>query len=75
MLNTEEVKFDHRELEGAMKANRVNHQQMAEKIGISRVSFEKKLKGEVSFKDNEMLKIISILEIDASQIGRYFFAK
>lgn len=73
MNTNERALFDHSKLEGDMREKRITHQTMSEKIGISRVSFEKKIKGESAFKDFEMERIIKALDKDLSFIEVYFF--
>ncbi len=75
MLQQNNTGFDHRHLEGAIRAQGMTHQVLADKIGISRVSLEKKLRSRISFKDNEILAIIDSLGADISMVELYFFTK
>ncbi len=75
MLQQNNTGFDHRHLEGAIRAQGMTHQNLADKIGISRTSLEKKLRSKISFKDNEIIAIINTLGTDISMVELYFFTK
>ena len=61
------------ELKGLIREKRLNYNLMAQKIGISISAFSNKINGKTVFTLLEALDIISILEIDANEISKYFF--
>lgn len=65
--------FNYSKLLGEIKAHGFTQRQIAEKIGISETSFNKKLKGNSQFNQTEIKLILSCLDINISQVAEYFF--
>lgn len=68
-----ETVYDYSLLKLRMKEFRLSQQDLADKIGISRVSLNKKLHSITGFKQNEIKKICAILNIKDKYIRFYFF--
>lgn len=67
-------KVDYSKLLGRMKERGFTQKMLAAQIGISESHMSQKLNGTYVFKQTEMQDICRILEIDASEIGAYFFS-
>ncbi|CDK34273.1 helix-turn-helix domain-containing protein [Ligilactobacillus salivarius] len=68
-----EAVYDYSLLKLRMKEFRLSQQDLADEIGISRVSLNKKLHNITGFKQNEIKKICAILNIKDKYIRFYFF--
>lgn len=67
--------FDYSSLTDRMKEKHIAKKELAKKVGISESHFVRKLSGEFSFKQEEIAKICTILEIEAENIPRFFFCQ
>lgn len=65
--------FNYSKLLGEIKANGFTQKQIADKIGISETSFNKKLKGNSQFNQTEIKQILACLNLNISQVAEYFF--
>lgn len=66
-------KYDYSKLKGRIKETNVTQRELAENIGIGRVSLNQKLNNKQEFSQTEISKICDVLEIDELDIGEYFF--
>ena len=60
-------------LRGRMRECGLTQKECAVKIGLSEGQLNRKLAGEYDFKQYEIHSLCRILNIDAAEIGRYFF--
>lgn len=67
--------FNYSKLLGRIKEFGYTQEQVATAIGKSETTFSAKLKGKTSFTTKEIDGLCKILNIPASQIAAYFFAK
>lgn len=65
--------YDYSKLLGRLKEKNLTQDQLAVKIGISPASMNLKLNNKSPFKQNEILAICDVLDIDYSEIPAYFF--
>lgn len=65
--------YDYSKLLGRLKEKTMTQDQLAAKIGISPASMNLKLCNKSAFKQNEILAICDVLEIDYAEIPAYFF--
>lgn len=68
------MKFDYRKLLGKIREVCGTQGALAHKVGITPMTMSEKLNNKSSFKQNEIVEICSVLKIDHSEIGLYFFA-
>lgn len=61
-------------LRGRMRECGLTQKECAAKIGLSEGQLNRKLAGEYDFKQDEIYKLCNLLDIDATEIGRYFFS-
>lgn len=61
-------------LRGRMREYGLTQKECATKIGISEGQLNRKLAGEYDFKQDEIHELCCLLDIDAAEIGRYFFS-
>lgn len=61
-------------LRGRMREFGLTQKECAAKIGLSEGQLNRKLAGEYDFKQDEIHKLCNLLDIDATEIGRYFFS-
>lgn len=66
--------YDYSKLLGAMRAKGISQDQLAHKISINPATLNAKLKNNSQFKQQEILDIMRVLEIPATEIQSYFFA-
>ena len=59
---------------GRMAEKKCSRENVAKALGISSVTFRRKLIGEYDWKLSEVYKLISLLEIPDEEIFDYFFA-
>lgn len=67
-------RMDYSKLLGRMKERGYTQKTLTAEVGVSESHMSQKLKGAYAFKQTEIQRISSILEIDASEIGMYFFS-
>ena len=65
--------YDYSKLLGRLKEKNLTQDQLAAKIGISPASTNLKLCNKSPFKQDEILAICDVLDIDYSEIPAYFF--
>lgn len=66
-------KYDYSKLLGRMKEKHETQVSLAKKAGISAASLNMRLGNYLNFKQDEMLKIADVLEIEPADISAYFF--
>lgn len=67
-------KMDYSKLVGRIKEFGYTQKRLAESIGISEGQFCQKLSSRYPFKQTEIQKICELLNIEAEDIGVYFFS-
>lgn len=60
-------------LRGRMRECGLTQKECAAKIGLSEGQLNRKLAGEYYFKQDEIHSLCRLLNIDAAEIGHYFF--
>lgn len=70
-----DVEFDYTELRKLILFKLGSNKVLADMLGISEVSFSRKINGKVAFSHQDIVKIAGILEIEPESIGYYFFTK
>ena len=66
--------MDYANLRERMRDSKLTQKECAELIGISESQLNRKLAGEFVFRQDEINKLCEILEIDGTEIGKYFFS-
>ena len=66
--------YDYSKLLGRMKEKNITQDVLAKRIGLQPTTLSQKLNNKARFKQSEISLICDILDIDAGQIGVYFFA-
>lgn len=66
--------FNYSALYGRMREKNYTQEQLAIETGISLSQLSTKLNGHYPFKQTDIQSIVRVLEINPSDIGRYFFA-
>ena len=84
MLNFKQIKkaarevnkmsFDYSKLRGKIVEKYGNQSNFASALGISENTLSLKMNNKVRFTTDDITTISRLLEIDAGEIGRYFFA-
>lgn len=69
----EKVAKKYSQLRGRITSSGLTHADIARKIGISPTSFSNKMGGKADFTQPEIRDICTVLEIEPSEIGAYFF--
>lgn len=65
--------FDYAKLKGRMAERGVNQKNLSEILGVSENTITDKLQHGNGFKPEYVLNICKALEIDSTDIGKYFF--
>ena len=65
--------FNYQKLLGRITEKMGSQAEFARRMGLSERTISLKLNGKVPFKQNEIVKASSLLEIDNSDIAAYFF--
>lgn len=65
--------MDYANLRERMRDSKLTQKECADLIGISESQLNRKLAGEFVFRQDEINKLCEILEIDGTEIGKYFF--
>ena len=60
-------------LRGRIRECGLTQKECAAKIGLSEGQLNRKLAGEYDFKQDEIYSLCRLLNIDATEIGHYFF--
>jgi transcriptional regulator with XRE-family HTH domain len=71
----EKIYFDYSKLRGRIVEKGLTQGGLAKMLGISEVSLSKKLKNEIRFSADDIVRISEILEIQPEEIGTYFFTR
>jgi len=66
------MNFDHSKLRGKIFEKFRSQRQFAQALGISPATLNYRLSGKLPFTAPEMFKAIRLLEIDPSEISKYF---
>lgn len=66
--------MDYSALRGRICERGLTQKEVAARIGVSESQLNRKLAGEFSFRQDEIDRIIRLLDIDPREIGRYFFS-
>lgn len=66
--------YDYSKLLGKMKEKNITQDVLAKLIGLQPPTLSQKLNNKAKFKQAEISKICDVLDIDAGEIGLYFFA-
>lgn len=66
--------YDYSKLLGRMKEKNITQDVLAKKIGMQSPTLSQKLNNKARFKQAEISLICEVLDIEANQIGTYFFA-
>ena len=75
MKGGEKVTFNYSKLIGRMAEKGETRESISNKLGISSLALRNKLSGKSQFKQDEMAKLIEVLDIDPERIAFYFFAE
>lgn len=67
--------MDYGNLLGRIRANGMTQCDIAQKIGISSTTFNKKLRGHTDFTQSEIRKLCRVLAIPDEEIHVYFFTE
>ena len=67
--------FNYSKLIGRMAEKGETRESISNKLGISSLALRNKLSGKSQFKQDEMAKLIEVLDIDPERIAFYFFAE
>lgn len=70
----EKIKFDYSKLKGRIIEKCGTQKAFAELLGINVSTLTSKLLGYTYFTQDEIMKSVSILEIDSSEVFLYFFS-
>lgn len=65
--------MDFKELKARMVLQDINNEDLAQKIGVSKSAFYRKMNGTTEFTRDEIQKIIDILHINSTDAIRIFF--
>lgn len=68
------LNLDYSALRGRICERGLTQKELAARIGVSESQLNRKLAGEFSFKQDEIDRIIRLLDIDPQDICRYFFS-
>lgn len=68
------MSFDYSKLRGKIVEKYGNQSNFASALGISENTLSLKMNNKVRFTTDDITTISRLLEIDAGEIGRYFFA-
>ena len=63
------------ELRGRIIAKGFTVDSFCEKIGMKRVTFDRRMNGKTEFTRDEIERIVTVLDISVSDLYRIFFAK
>lgn len=65
--------FEYTKLKQRIKYKGFNYKTLAIRLNIRQYTLEKKLNGNIEFTQNEIRRIIMVLDISKEEIGEYFF--
>lgn len=67
------IKFDYAKLRGRIVEKCGTQAAFAKKVGLSTVAVTKKLRGQVAFRNDEILKMAEVLDISLDDLRDFFF--
>lgn len=65
--------MDYTLLRGRIRDHGMSQKEVAEKIGVSEGQFCQKMSGNFAFRQDEINRICTLLDIESAEIGRFFF--
>lgn len=65
--------MDYTLLRGRIRDHGMSQKEVAEKIGVSEGQFCQKMNGNFAFRQDEINRICTLLDIEPAEIGRFFF--
>nr|DAZ08917.1 MAG TPA: Cro/C1-type HTH DNA-binding domain protein [Caudoviricetes sp.] len=65
--------MDYTLLRGRIRDHGMSQKEVAEKIGVSEGQFCQKMTGNFAFRQDEIDRICTLLDIAPAEIGRFFF--
>lgn len=68
------AQMDYTKLRGRIRERGMTQKEVAEKVGISEGQFCQKMSGNFVFRQDEIDRISDLLDIDAAEIGAFFFS-
>ena len=68
------IKLDYAKLRGRIVEKCGTQAAFAKKVGLSTVAVTKKLRGQVAFRNDEILKMAEVLDISLDDLHDFFFA-
>lgn len=71
----DKITYDYSKLKGRMKQKGITQEELALEIGIDKSTLSLKLNNQSLFTQDEINKIVKILEIPAEEIKEYFFTE
>lgn len=66
-------RMNYNTLRGRIRECGFTQKEVAARIGVSEGQFNRKLAGEFAFRQDEMEGILKLLEVDMSELSKYFF--
>lgn len=69
------MSYNYSKLRGRIKEKYETQENLAKKMGLSKISLSKKLNNKIEFKQDEIKKMINLLEINENEVAIYFFNK
>lgn len=66
--------YNYSKLLGLMREKNITQENLAEYVGMSQVTLNKKLNNNSQFKQNEMVSILNVLALPMSEVAAIFFA-
>lgn len=67
-------KYNYSKILGIMREQKMTQRDLAQKIGISEVSLNKKLTNKTQFKQDEMSSILTVLGFSVHDVATIFFS-
>ena len=67
-------KYNYSKILGIMREQKMTQRALAQKIGISEVSLNKKLTNKTQFKQDEMSSILTVLGFSVHDVATIFFS-
>lgn len=65
--------MDYTLLRGRIRDHGMSQKEVAKKIGVSEGQFCQKMSGNFAFRQDEINRICTLLDIEPAEIGRFFF--
>lgn len=70
---THDIEFDYKKLRVRIVEKVGSNREMAKLMGITDSAFSRKMRNKVKFTSEDILKMVSILDIASEEIGEYFY--